>query len=142
MISRLKIAALAGLVATLACAAALVVSCSRGPIEPGVQRPEQQPLSVSTGKATWYGGRFHGRKTASGERFNENDFTCAHRKLPFGSLVRVVNLENQQAVMVRVNDRGPYGKGRIIDVSKAAAEKLGMIDRGVVKVRVEVMSKP
>jgi len=110
--------------------------------EPVIATPKRTPLSVEHGKATWYGGRFHGRKTASGERFDKNDFTCAHKKLPFGTIVRVVNLETDRSVLVRVNDRGPYGKGRIVDVSEAAAKKLGMIHRGVVKARLEVMSKP
>jgi rare lipoprotein A len=90
------------------------------------------------GKATWYGGRFHGRKTASGERFDKRALTAAHRKLPFGTRVRVTNLKNGRSVVVRINDRGPFGgKGRIIDVSEAAARKLDMIRAGVVPVTVE-----
>jgi len=131
--------------ATLLGAAVLVfaLGCGNGDsVEPTVPRPEAKPLASFTGKATWYGGRFHGRKTASGERFDKNDFTCAHRTLAFGTVVRVTNLETDRQVLVRVNDRGPYGKGRIVDVSEAAARKLGMIHRGVVKVRLDVMKKP
>ncbi len=94
---------------------------------------------VQYGKATWYGGRFHGRRTASGEPFDQNALTAAHRRLPFGTLVRVTRLDTKQGVTVRINDRGPYGKGRIVDLSKAAAKKLGMLGRGVVKVRLRVL---
>ncbi len=95
--------------------------------------------AVQRGKATWYGGRFHGGPTASGERFDKNALTAAHRTLPFGSIVRVTNLKNGRSVKVRINDRGPFGKGRIIDVSEAAARKLRMIRAGVVPVEVEVV---
>ncbi|MCY1284397.1 Endolytic peptidoglycan transglycosylase RlpA [compost metagenome] len=89
------------------------------------------------GKASYYGARHHGKRTASGERFNQNALTAAHRTLPFGTRVRVTNLRNDRTVVVRINDRGPYGRGRIIDVSHKAAEVLGMIRSGVVPVRVE-----
>jgi rare lipoprotein A len=97
--------------------------------------------SVSRGKAAWYGGKFQGRKTASGEKFDKRKLTAAHRKLPFGSKVRVTNLGNGKTVVVRINDRGPYGRGRIIDVSEAAAKKLGMLRAGIAKVKVEVLSR-
>jgi rare lipoprotein A len=109
------------------------------------ETPAQAPSGtgeVQRGKAAWYGGRFHGRKTASGERFDKGKLTAAHRKLPFGTMVRVVNELNGAEVTVRINDRGPYGKGRIIDVSEAAAKKLDMLDRGVVPVTVEVLERP
>jgi rare lipoprotein A len=96
---------------------------------------------LERGKATWYGGKFQGRKTASGERFDKRALTAAHRTLPFGSTVRVTNLANKRSVVVRVNDRGPYGKGRIIDVSEAAARKLKMIRAGVVPVTVEIIKR-
>ena len=89
------------------------------------------------GVASWYGPGFHGRKTASGERFDHNDLTAAHRKLPLGSEVRVTNLENGRSITVEINDRGPYAKGRVLDLSKAAARKLGMMENGVAKVRIE-----
>lgn len=78
------------------------------------------------GIASWYGGAFHGRRTASGERFNQNAMTAAHRTLPFGSRVRVVNLGNGKAVVVRVNDRGPFIRGRVIDLSAGAARAIGV----------------
>jgi rare lipoprotein A len=95
---------------------------------------------VQTGMATWYGGGHHGGPTASGERFNKNAMTAAHRTLPMGTRVRVTNERNGRSVIVRINDRGPFGnKRRIIDVSEGAARKLGMIEAGVVPVRVEVI---
>lgn len=107
------------------------------PPSPGVTRREQLPRSyLGEGLASFYGPGLHGRPTASGERFNQNELTAAHRKERFGSCVRVVNMENGRSVQVRVNDRGPYVDGRIIDVSKAAASKLGMLDKGVVRVRL------
>lgn len=100
----------------------------------------QLPAGVQDGQATWYGGGHHGGPTASGERFDKNALTAAHRTLPMGTRVRVTNKHNGRAVEVRINDRGPYGnKGRIIDVSEAAAKRLDMIDAGVVPVRVEVL---
>ena len=92
-----------------------------------------------TGEASYYGGHHHGKKTASGERFDQNGLTAAHRTLPFGTQVRVTNLNNERSVVVRINDRGPFVRGRIIDVSRAAAERLGMLRAGVVPVRIEVL---
>lgn len=85
---------------------------------------------LQAGKASWYGPGFHGRKTANGERFNMYELTAAHRTLPLGTRVRVVNPDNGKEVVVRINDRGPYAHGRILDLSQAAASKLGMIQRG------------
>ena len=90
-----------------------------------------------SGKASYYGDRHHGQKTASGERFDQRAMTAAHRTLPFGTRVKVTNLNNNRSVVVRINDRGPFVRGRIIDVSRAAAEKLDMVRSGVVPVRVE-----
>ena len=96
---------------------------------------------VLRGLASWYGGVFNGRKTASGERFNMNAMTACHPTLPFGSLVRVVNLRNKRSVVVRINDRGDLvDDGRIIDLSKAAAERLAMTRTGLAKVKLEVIS--
>lgn len=92
------------------------------------------------GKASFYSSGHHGRRTASGERFDMHALTAAHRSLPFGSRVRVTNLNNQRSVVVRINDRGPYGRGRIIDLSRAAAERLGMLRSGVAPVRVEQLA--
>ncbi len=94
------------------------------------------------GMASWYGKKFHGRRTANGERYDMNALTAAHPRLPFGTVVRVTSLDNGRSVVVRINDRGPFKKGRIIDLSRAAARKLHMIKRGVVKVRLEARSLP
>ena len=90
-----------------------------------------------TGIASYYGGKFHGRRTASGEIFDKNAMTAAHRSLPFGTKVKVTNLRNGRTVLVRVNDRGPHVRGRIIDLSHAAAKKIGL--KGVVRVKLEVL---
>ena len=90
--------------------------------------------------ASYYADKFHGRQTASGEIFNMNDFTCAHKTLPFGTILRVTNLENNRSVNVRVNDRGPFVAGREIDLSKAAARQLDMIRTGTATVRLEIVS--
>jgi rare lipoprotein A len=89
------------------------------------------------GVASWYGAAFQGKKTANGEKFDMNKLTAAHKKLPFGSLVRVTNLSNGKSVQVRINDRGPFVKKRIIDLSRRGAEVLDMIRAGTVLVRVE-----
>jgi len=96
-------------------------------------------VKVQYGKASYYAGKFNGRKTASGERFNMNAMTCAHPSLPFGTLVRVTNQSNARSVVLRVNDRGPFAKGRIVDVSLAAAKRLGMIGGGTASVKLEVL---
>ncbi len=92
---------------------------------------------TQTGKASYYGDKFHGRPTASGAKYDKRKFTAAHRKLPFGTKLKVTNLNNGKSVIVEVNDRGPFSKGRIIDLSRAAAEKIGMIQAGVISVRIE-----
>lgn len=91
------------------------------------------------GMASWYGAGFHGNRTASGERYNQYDLTAAHRSLPFGTWVRVTNLNNGRSVVVRINDRGPFVGGRVIDLSAAAAQTIGMINSGVAPVSVEVL---
>ncbi|MBO7381657.1 MAG: septal ring lytic transglycosylase RlpA family protein [Neisseriaceae bacterium] len=96
---------------------------------------------VQEGTASWYGGKFHGRKTASGERFNTYDLTAAHRTLPMHSLVKVTNLSNGKSVVVRINDRGPYVGKRVIDLSYSAANQLGFVKRGIAKVRLERIQK-
>lgn len=92
---------------------------------------------METGLASWYGPNFHGKRTASGEIFNQEKLTAAHPTLSWGSRVKVTNLANGKSVAVRINDRGPYGKGRIIDLSLAAARALGMVGRGIATVQVE-----
>lgn len=94
---------------------------------------------VQTGIASWYGGKHHGGPTASGEKFDKNAMTAAHRTLRMGTRVRVTRKKNQRSVVVRINDRGPYSKGRIIDLSEAAARALDMLDDGIAQVRVEVV---
>lgn len=96
--------------------------------------------TVLIGRASWYGGRWHGRPTATGEVYDENSLTAAHRTLPFGTLVRVTNLSNGKQVTVRINNRGPYIAGRDIDLSRAAAEAIDLIERGVAPVAIEVLS--
>jgi len=92
------------------------------------------------GKASYYGARHHGKTTANGERFDQHALTAAHRTLPFGSRVRVTNLRNSKSVVVRINDRGPYTGGRIIDLSKQAARQLDMLNAGVATVRVQQLA--
>lgn len=97
------------------------------------------PALGQTGSASWYGPGFHGRTTASGERFNMHAATCAHRRLPFGTMVRITNLRNGKIAHCRINDRGPFVGGRIIDVSKGIAARLGMLKSGTAKARVDVV---
>ncbi|GBO54357.1 rare lipoprotein A [Pseudanabaena sp. lw0831] len=98
-------------------------------------------VGVMSGMASWYGPGFDGNYSASGEIFNASELTAAHPSLPFGTLVRVVNMDNNQSVVVRINDRGPYAHGRVIDISTAAANVIGLISSGVAPVRIEVLSK-
>jgi rare lipoprotein A len=103
--------------------------------------PGTTPAAVTmTGRASWYGEPHHGRLTASGEPFDMNALTAAHRSLPFGTRLRVVNLENDRAVEVRINDRGPITPGRVLDLSYAAARALGAVGSGVIPVRMTVLS--
>ena len=95
---------------------------------------------IETGIASWYGPNFHGRRTANGEAFDQNIVSAAHRTLPLPSLVRVTNLENGRSIQVRVNDRGPFAHGRIIDLSRQGAQLLGFHRKGTAKVRVEIMA--
>lgn len=95
------------------------------------------PAAAEEGIASFYGGRLHGGPTASGERFDQNAMTAAHRRLPLGSRVKVTNLANGRTVTLRINDRGPFVRGRIIDVSRGAAGQLGFVARGLARVRVE-----
>jgi rare lipoprotein A len=101
-----------------------------------------QPTMMETGLASWYGSRHHGKLTASGEVFNQEKLTAAHRTLPWGSRVKVINLANGKSVEVRINDRGPFAKDRIIDVSRAAARVLGIVRQGITTVRIEWLFDP
>ena len=95
---------------------------------------------ATVGKASWYGGKFHGRTTASGERYDMDQLTAAHRSLPFGSRVRVTNQATRDSVVVRINDRGPYAGNRVIDLSRAAARAVRLIGPGVAPVKLEVLT--
>jgi rare lipoprotein A len=103
--------------------------------------PEVNYDYSETGLASWYGPGFHGKRTANGEKFNERELTAAHRTLPMPSIVRVTNLDNGKSLVVRVNDRGPFSKNRIIDVSSRAADLLGFKNKGIAKVRVTILEQ-
>lgn len=128
--------------------AAVACTAKTPPTTPGKKSPTgvrqtkntRTPMQdgVQLGLASWYGGKHHGGPTASGERFNKNSMTAAHRTLKMGTKVRVTRKKNGLSVVVRINDRGPYGRA-IIDLSEAAAKKLDMIDDGIAQVRVEVL---
>ena len=122
-----------GLLFLAACS--VPVSRVRPPVTSG------EPLT-QTGIASWYGPGFHGKATASGTIYNQNDLTAAHQTLPLGTRVMVTNLDNGRSTELVINDRGPFAKGRIIDLSHAAAESLGMIVPGTIPVRVEVIDSP
>ena len=109
-------------------------------IEPPLEAEEERAIrSLGTGGASFYGRRFHGRRTANGERFDMHGLTAAHRTLPFGSLVRVTNPRNGLSVTVRINDRGPFHGNRVIDLSRAAASEIGLISRGHGVVELELV---
>lgn len=128
------------------CIAALLGMCAALVIAlvlPASSDPQESP---QVGLASFYAARFHGKQTASGEIYNQQQMVAAHRTLPLGSVVRVTNLDNGREVVVRVIDRGPYGrnyrKGTIIDLSRRAAQRLDFIEDGLVRVRVEVLEVP
>lgn len=98
--------------------------------------------AFQTGTASWYGAEYHGRPTASGELFDRNAMTAAHKELPFQTWVEVTNLENGRKVTVRINDRGPFVEGRIIDLSEKAAEELGMKLAGIAEVSLKIVNEP
>ncbi len=110
---------------------------------PGAQKlsPEQPVVVIQRGEASWYGPGFQGKKMASGDSFDEAKLIAAHKTFPLGSKARVTNLKNGNSVEVEITDRGPYTKGRIIDLSKAAAEKLGIVGAGTAPVQVELLSE-
>lgn len=108
----------------------LLAGCSWLPLGSGDGRYNAE------GQASYYGAKHQGQRTASGERFDQQQLTAAHRSLPFGTRVRVTNLNNDKSVIVRINDRGPYARSRIIDLSRQAAQQLDMLRSGVAPVRV------
>lgn len=107
---------------------------------PSTIETKNTPLFLEEGEASWYGPNFHGKKTANGETYDMYKATAAHRTLAFNSVVRVTNLANGKSVDVRINDRGPYAKDRIIDLSKEAADRIGMIQSGTATIRLELLS--
>jgi rare lipoprotein A len=126
-------------IAALGAAILLVAGCAATP-PPAPPQPQavEQPSKQETGIASWYGRAHQGRPTANGETYDRHKLTAAHRSLPFDTVVRVTNIENGKQVLVRINDRGPYRSGRIIDLSERAAQALGMREDGIVRVRLEV----
>lgn len=112
-------------------AALVAAACAHGP------PPREDRRGAEVGLASFYGDGFHGRRTASGARYDMHALTCAHPSAPFGTRLRVTDLETGRAVEVTVNDRGPFAKGRVIDLSLAAARQLGIVRRGLARVRVE-----
>jgi rare lipoprotein A len=120
-------------------AAGCATATSTGP--PATAKPAPPPAFSQTGRASWYGEAHQGRLTANGERFDMHALTAAHPTLPFGTRLRVVNLDNDRAVEVRVNDRGPSIPGRIIDLSYAAARALDAVAAGLISVRLTVLAE-
>lgn len=134
------------IIALSLCLSLLVVGCSSTPANAKPYKFKKYSYNYlkkqkfrKTGVASYYAHRFHGRRTANGERFNMHAMTAAHKKLKFGTHLKVTNLRNGRSVVVRINDRGPYAKGRIIDLSYSAAKKLGMMRSGTAKVKLQVV---
>ena len=126
-------------------ALALLLSACAGQSPPSAPaRPPAGPRLGWTeeGRASWYGKPYHGRRTASGEVYDMDGLTAAHRTLSFGTRVKVTRLDNRRSVVVRITDRGPFVQGRIIDLSRAAARKLQMVHDGVARVRIEIVALP
>jgi rare lipoprotein A len=121
---------------------AWVIGCSVPASKVRVPEPPSVGRLSQTGIASWYGPGFHGKATASGEIYNQNDFTAAHQTLPLGTRVMVTNLENGSSTQVLINDRGPFAKGRIIDLSYSAAQLIDMVGPGTALVRVDVLDSP
>lgn len=117
------------------------------PAKPKVRSNQQEPSNdqilpserVQYGRASWYGKEFHGKRAANGERYNMYALTAAHRTLPFDTKIKVTNLENGESCILRINDRGPFVDGRILDISYQGAKELGFLNKGVTEVRVEVL---
>jgi rare lipoprotein A len=117
------------------CLSLLLVSCHRKLFPGGGE------IITEIGIASYYSDKFEGRLTSNGEIFDQSKMTAAHKKLAFGTVARVTNLTNHKSVIVRINDRGPFIEGRIIDLSKAAASQIDMLETGVVKVKIEYQKK-
>lgn len=121
---------------------ALLAGCTKKRHVTVAVPPAPQIRSGETGLASWYGHPYHGRAAANGEIYDMEKLTAAHRTLPFGTWVRVTNLDNTRTVDVRITDRGPFVDGRVIDLSHAAAEAIGMIGAGIARVRLDILSSP
>lgn len=138
------------------CAVAVFAAACAGTVGPSTQTPSPPiassvtssetapsrgtaPLSRETGTAAWYGKEYQGKKTASGEVFDMNLFTAAHRTLPLGTVIRVTNLENEKSVTVSINDRGPFTRNRMLDLSYAAARELGFVAQGTGRVQIDIL---
>ena len=106
---------------------------------PSANASQQPVVQTASGTASWYGSKFHGRRTANGERYDMHQMTAAHRTLPFGTQLRVTNQRNGRSVVVRINDRGPFAGRRIIDLSRGAAGQIGMVNSGVAPVKLEIL---
>jgi rare lipoprotein A len=125
-------------------------SASATALPPSQKAPQQEtdiatnapPLLTETGIASWYGAPYHNRRGSNGEIYDMHAMTAAHRTLPLGSIVRVTSLDTQSSAIVRITDRGPFIEGRVIDLSRAAAEKIGLVQRGTGRVRVELLKTP
>lgn len=130
-------AAAAALLLAAACAHAPPAPVSATPPAPTAAEARPRPHPVEVGLASYYGHAFQGRRTASGARYDVRALTCAHRTAPFGTVLRVTDVETGRSVEVEVNDRGPFEPGRVVDLSLAAAQRLGMVTRGLARVRVE-----
>jgi rare lipoprotein A len=128
-----------GLAGVKASTATLNPALEAAAIQAAAQNAKAGHSWHQTGIASWYGSQFQGKETASGQTFNMDQLTCAHRTLPLGSLVRVTNLQNHKSVVLRVNDRGPVPTNRVIDLSYAAAGKLGMRQKGLARVRISLL---
>ena len=137
--ARLLMVAMAPALALLAGCSTAVVTAPPSPV-PAPGPPAEGYEEVGT--ASWYGTQHQGKRTASGELFDMNQLTAAHRSLPFGTRLRVINRDNNQSTEVRINDRGPFVKGRILDVSYAAARQLGALGSGTFPVRLRVIALP
>ena len=121
----------------------IVVGCGSIPtFGLGGKKPEMSytDKDALNGLASWYGGKFHGRRTANGEKYNKNGISAAHKTLPFNTVVRVTNLNNGRTLDVRINDRGPYVGDRVIDLSRAAAEQIGLIQPGFAEVQLALVA--
>ena len=121
----------------------LLAGCRSAPPGADLEPPSDRRVraTVERGIASWYGPGFHGKRTANGEVYDQNGVSAAHKTLPFGTVVEVLNLDNGRTLQVRINDRGPFVRGRIIDLSKGAARKLGVVRSGIANVEIRVVSR-